>query len=142
MGEAREVMDRATEAAMSQDFDTLVSLYAPDVVITDPIAGEIRGDIIGFFKSFTDAFPDLAYQSTAGHEAGNVAIDEGFVTGTHSGPLELSGGEVVNPTGRQIRIRSCDVATVENGVVTRHNFYYDQWEFLSQLGLAPEPTSA
>jgi hypothetical protein len=36
-------------------------------------------------------------------------------------------------------MRSCDVATVEEGVVTSHRFYFDSMEFLGQLGLAPEP---
>jgi hypothetical protein len=28
------------------------------------------------------------------------------------------------------------VATVRDGVITNHRFYFDQMEFLSQLGLA------
>ena len=49
------------------------------------------------------------------HEAGKVAIDEGHVIGTHSGSLPTSTGEAIPPTGRQVRLRSCDLATVENG---------------------------
>jgi ketosteroid isomerase-like protein len=67
-----------------------------------------------------------------------VAIDEGFVTGTHTAPLPMSSGESIPPTGKQIRVRDCDVATVEGGLVTSHNFYFDQMEFLGQLGLLPE----
>jgi hypothetical protein len=37
-----------------------------------------------------------------------------------------------------VRIRSCDAVTVEGGLVTSHRFYYDQMDFLGQLGLAPE----
>jgi hypothetical protein len=33
---------------------------------------------------------------------------------------------------------ACDIATVENGVITRHRFYYDQMDFLGQLGLMEE----
>jgi len=30
------------------------------------------------------------------------------------------------------------VATVEDGAVTSHRFYFDQMEFLGQLGLLPD----
>jgi ketosteroid isomerase-like protein len=142
MGEARELMDRITGAAMGQNFETLASLYTPDAVITDPMVGEVTGGIVEYFKSFTDAFPDIAFQSEASHESGNVAIDEGFVTGTNTGPIALPTGETLPPTGKSIRVRSCDVVTVENGLAVRHNFYYDQMELLSQLGLVPENATA
>ena len=32
----------------------------------------------------------------------------------------------------------CDVATVENGVVKSHHFYFDQMDFFGQFGLAPD----
>jgi hypothetical protein len=45
------------------------------------------------------------------------------------------------PTGKQIRMRSCDIAHVERGLITTHHFYFDQMEFLGQLGLLPESLS-
>ena len=138
MGEARDVMDRATEASINQDWETLASLYAPDAVITDPQLGTLTGRVVEYFKSLSDAFPDIRYHLETGHEAGNVAIDEGYVTGTHTGSLVLPDQTTIPATGRSIRVRSCDVMTVENGVATRHNIYWDQLELLSQLGLAPE----
>jgi hypothetical protein len=70
-----------------------------------------------------------------------VAIDEGYVVGTHTAPLSLPSGESVPATGKQIRVRSCDIASVEGGLVTNHRFYFDQMEFLGQLGLLPEMPS-
>jgi ketosteroid isomerase-like protein len=70
-----------------------------------------------------------------------VAIDEGYVVGTNTAPLPMPSGESVSATGKQIRVRSCDVVTVEGGMVTSHRFYFDQMEFLSQLGLLPETPS-
>ena len=67
----------------------------------------------------------------------DTAIDEGYFTGTNSGgPIETSDGQSIPATGKQIRVRECDVATVKDGVITNHRFYFDQMEFLSQLGLA------
>ena len=47
-------------------------------------------------------------------------------------------GETIPATGRRVRLRECDVATVENGVVTSHRIYFDMQDWLTQLGLAPE----
>ncbi len=137
MGEAREIMDRITGAMMSQDFEALSGMYAAEAVAITPDQGEIRGreQIVRYLKEFVGAFPDLRFESLHAHESGNTAIDEGFVVGTHTQPLPTPDGESIPPTGRQIRVRSVDVATVEEGAVTSHRFYFDQMEFLGQLGL-------
>jgi steroid delta-isomerase-like uncharacterized protein len=140
MGEPREVMNRLTEAVTSNDLETVKELYAEDAVIETPDQGAISGReaIAAYFSGFTAAFPDLRWESAHEHESGNAAIDEGYVVGTHTGPLEAPTGESIPATGKRVRVRSADVATVENGVVTSHRFYFDQMEFLGQLGLAPE----
>lgn len=141
MGEAREVMDRLTDAAtVSKDQQALRALYALDAVAETPDQGTISGrdGIVAWFGEFATAFPDMAWESLHKHEDGNTAIDEGYVTGTHTGPLAGPTGETIPGSGKRIRIRGCDIATVENGRVTNHRFYFDQMEFLGQLGLAPE----
>jgi hypothetical protein len=41
-----------------------------------------------------------------------------------------------------VRAREWDVATVENGMVTSHRFYFDMLGWLEQLGLAGESQEA
>jgi ketosteroid isomerase-like protein len=139
MGQARTVMDQMTAAMVSRDMDAAAKVYASDAVAVTPDLGEIRGrdGIIGYLSQFNVAFPDGEYEPLAAHEAGNVAIDEGFFVGTNTGPLPLPDGELP-ATGKRMRLRTCDIATVEGGMITSHRFYYDQLEFLEQLGLAPE----
>ncbi len=43
MGEAREVMDRVTDAVMKGDSEALKALYAPDAVAETPDQGTIAG---------------------------------------------------------------------------------------------------
>jgi ketosteroid isomerase-like protein len=141
MGEAREVMDRLTAAATeTKDFRAVAECYAFDAIAVTPDQGEIRGGeaIADYLRQFSDAFPDIRFEHAHKHEAGNVAIDEGYITGTHTAPLPMPSGESIPPTGKQIRVRDCDVATVEGGLVTSHHFYFDQFEFLGQLSLLPE----
>jgi ketosteroid isomerase-like protein len=144
MGEAREVMDRLSAAAFeTKDFSAAAECYADGAVAVTPDQGEITGReaIAEYLRQLTDPFPDLGYEYEAKHESGNVAIDEGYVTGTNSAPLPMPTGETIPATGKQIRVRGCDVATVEGGLITSHRIYFDQMEFLGQLGLLPEMPS-
>lgn len=143
MGQAREVMDRLNRAMESKDKETLASSYAADAVAYTPDQGEIRGRdaISSYLFDLWEAMPDVRYNQMGRYESGNVAIDEGIVIGNNTGPLRMPSGETMQPTGKELRIRSCDVATVENGEITSHHFYFDQVEFLSQLGLMREMTS-
>jgi ketosteroid isomerase-like protein len=140
MGEARDVMDRVTDAAFSGDVDALRDCYADEATAVTPDAGELQGReaIISWIAQFTDALPDARWESVYKHEAGDTAIDEGYVVGTNTGPLQLPTGETLPATGKQVRVRGTDAARVQNGRITSHRFYYDQMEFLSQLGLTPE----
>jgi ketosteroid isomerase-like protein len=108
-----------------------------------PDQGEITGReaIADYLRELADPFPDLRYEYEAKHESGNVAIDEWYTTGTNSAPLPMPTGETIPATGKQIRIRGCDVATVEGGLITSHRIYFDQMEFLGQLGLLPQMPS-
>jgi predicted ester cyclase len=137
MGEARTIMDQATEASTTGDIARGIELYAPDAVVVTPDAGELRGAeaFASYFRQFLDAFPDQRYEPLFQYEDGNAAIDEGYFVGTNTGDLQLPTGETLPTTGKSVRVRACDVATVENGRITNHRFDFDQAEFLTQLGL-------
>jgi ketosteroid isomerase-like protein len=142
MGQAREVMDKATAAVVTiGDLKAVGQCYAEDAVITTPDQGEIAGrdQIVEWWRPFMEGFSELAWESLHEHESGDTAIDEGYFTGVNTAPLSMPSG-TVPATGKRIRVRGCDVATVMDGVIVEHRFYYDQMEFLGQLGLLPETT--
>lgn len=140
MGEAREVMDRLTDAVMSGKTDEIANLYTDDATIMTPDVGEISGRdaIAAYFSEFVQGFSDVSWEPLSKFESGNTAIDEGYFLGTHTGPLEGPSGETIQPTGKRVRLRECDVATVESGRITSHRFYFDMMQFLDQVGLAPQ----
>jgi ketosteroid isomerase-like protein len=135
MGQAREIMDRITDAVMAGDVEELNRLYAQDAVAETPDAGRLEGRaaVVGWVMATARAFPDTSFEIEK-LEVGNTAIDVGYLVGTHTGPLATPEGEIP-PTGRSVRIRECDMVTVTDGVATSHRFFYDQLEFLIQLGL-------
>ena len=140
MGEARETIDQMTRCMVAHDVDALATVYAADAVITTPDEGEIKGreQIVAYLGKFIEAFPDLEWEPLAEHESGDTSIDEGWVVGTNTGPLPGPTGETLPPTGKRVRIRSVDIATVSGGQIVRHNFYFDQMDVLGQLGLLPD----
>lgn len=142
MWQARELMDRVTAAVVSGDADVFEQVYAENAVAHTPDLGVLTGraNVVKYLTGFTTAFPDAHFELLGTHEAGDVAIDEGYFLGTHTGPLEMPDGQVVEPTGKELRIRECDVAVVADGQIVEHRFYYDQMEFALQLGLIEQPT--
>jgi ketosteroid isomerase-like protein len=139
MGEARDVMNRLTETLFRKDLDALSEIYAADAVVETPDQGTVRGDaIVAYLGEMVAAFPDASYEARHEHESGNTAIDEGYFVGTNTGPLATPTGESIPATGKRVRLRAIDVATVEGGRVTSHRLYFDMMDFMEQLGLTPQ----
>lgn len=143
MGEAREVMDRLTEALTEHpDLKVIAELYAEDAVAYTPDEGEIRGrdNIVEYWRQMTEAVPEARFDSLHSYEVGDTAIDEGTFSGRNTGPLALPTGDSLPATGKEVRIRGVDLATVKDGRITEYRLYFDEMEFLGQLGLLPEGT--
>ena len=140
MSEARDVMDRVTEAWFGGDPSSAAKWYADDAVAIGPDGQEYKGPeaIVGYMKEFFEAFPGATYESLGAFESGNTAWDEGRFSGTNTGPLAMPDGTTLPATGKTITLRGADIATVEDGLITSHRFYFDNLSFLAQLGLMPE----
>ena len=148
MTEAREVMDQlldrdnwlTTVGLEDRDLEAAAKLLASDVVAVTPGVGQIEGRerLVDHTRQFMDAFPDIQYESRHKYESGNAAIDLGRYVGTNTGPLRLPSGESIPATGKIVKLRICAIATVEGGLITHYEFYFDQMEMLGQLGLLPD----
>ncbi|MEU8618935.1 nuclear transport factor 2 family protein [Streptomyces sp. NPDC048623] len=141
MGEARDVMDRLTEAVTHSDLRTLGTLYAEDAVALTPDEGEIKGRdaIVAYWRTMTEAIPAATFTPRNKYEIGDTAIDEGIFSGANTGPIQLPTGETLPATGKTVTLRGTDLATVKDGRITDYRLYFDQMEFLDQLGLLPQP---
>ena len=140
MGQAREVMDRLTAAITTADPKAIAELYAQDAVAVTPDGGELHGreDIVGYWRQMTEAIPDGSYESVHSYEVGDTAIDEGIFRGRNTGPIQLPTGETLAPTQKEISIRGVDFATgADSGHIVDYRLYFDEMEFLGQLGLLP-----
>ncbi|MFF8608667.1 ester cyclase [Streptomyces sp. NPDC015346] len=141
MGEARTLMDRLTEAVTTKpDMEAVAELFAENAEAVTPDAGELEGReaVVAYWRTMTDAITEASFTPLYTFETGDTAIDEGVFSGRNTGPIELPTGETLPATGKEIRIRGVDIAQVADGRIVSYRLYFDQMEFLGQLGLLPE----
>jgi hypothetical protein len=140
MATPRERASGFGDAYNAHDLEAMRGYLRSDVVFIVPDAGELKGpdQVLEYMQGFFNAFPDAKLESVAGYEAGHTTIDEWIFRGTLTGPLTLPTGETITPTGKRISVPGIDIETWdEDGWLIGDRAYFDQLEFLTQLGLVP-----
>ena len=135
----KEVASSLIAAFNAHDAERLASLYTNDQVTVLPGAPEpVRGRknkeemVAGYFR----AFPDLMLEIPLVLVSGNHIVCAGHMAGTNTGPLVSSEGEMP-PTGRRVEIRMAFILRVRpDGQIEEDQTYFDEAEFLKQLGVA------
>src|SRR5215213_3586640 len=95
-----------------------------------------RDNVIGFIAVFQEAFPDLRLEIHQLLNDGPAAAAEGTMTGTNSGVLHTPNGDVA-PTGRALALRWAAVYVTDGDTLKSEHLFFDQMDFLGQLGLLP-----
>ena len=123
------------DAIARRNVDDLVAHYHPEVVVEFIGQGIYRGpgEMREFFTGLFAALPDgeMAVERVVGGDG--VAVVEWRMRGNFTGH-ELFG---IEPTGRWIDQRGCDVLLVEDGLVTRNTAYQDGMEMARSIGMMP-----
>jgi predicted ester cyclase len=135
MSSAKDVILKHIEAFNDHDGDA--EPWAADGELRAPVAQVSgRDDIIGFFGVFWNAFPDVRLELLQLLGDGSMAAAEGTLTGTHDGVLPTPNGDVA-PTGRAVELRWAAIYVTEDGLIKSEHLFFDQMDFLGQLGLLP-----
>ena len=136
----RGLVERFYEQFNRGELDQAVELFHPDVVTVEPILGRVttRDAWRAHGERVKAACPAarLLMRSSV-EEPGRVAVEGSFV-GTFTSALETPDGPV-SPTGRAFDVEFADFFEITENRVKAHRVYYDQMDFLGQLGLLPEP---
>jgi steroid delta-isomerase-like uncharacterized protein len=136
MPDAKDVIEKHIAAINDRDWDA--HPFADDAEFIAP-GGQASGrdDVISFLGVFTEALPDLRLEVKQLVTDGSAAAAEGTLTGTHDGVLHAPDGDVP-PTGRPIELRWAAVYATDGDTLKSEHLFFDQMDFLGQLGLLPE----
>jgi predicted ester cyclase len=137
MSDLKQVFERHVAAFRAKDADA--EPWSTDAEVIAPV-GQFRGreQVLGFLRVYWEAFPDARLEVVRSIEEGSLAAVEGTMIGTHSGVLRTPEGEVP-PTGRRVEIRWMAMYEVHGDELASEHLYFDQIEFLTQLGLTSAP---
>ena len=140
MSDLRTVVDSLYGSINRHDIDAAATMFTDDIESTYPGAPPMKG--VEAFKQYAGVFltaaPDAHITGNRYLESGDTIVVEGAFSGTHTGPLMTPMGEIP-PTGRRFDFTFCDIFQVREGKAHNHRLYFDQAEFMTQLGLMPAP---
>jgi steroid delta-isomerase-like uncharacterized protein len=131
-----ELARRHDDAFNSQDADARVAIEAADIELVMPGAMTLRGhrQVMQIVSAFWEALPDGKITTADQFASGDTVVAEGTLTGTHTGPFRTPQGEIP-PTGNAVTLRYAAVKRFRDGQLVSEHLYFDQLEFLQQLGV-------
>jgi predicted ester cyclase len=135
MTSARDVILKHIDAFNGRD--SAADPWAADAEMRAPgaqVSG--RDNVLGFIAVFQEAFPDLRIEIEQLLTEGSAAAAEGILAGTHDGVLHTPNGDVA-PTGRAVELRWAAVYATDGDTLKSEHLFFDQMDFLGQLGLLP-----
>lgn len=91
--------------------------------------------ILPAWKDWAVAFPDSRATFEGAIADDNTVALELRWRGTHNGPLNLPTGKI-DPTGKSIDIRACQIIELANGKTASVRHYFDIATMLRQLGIS------
>ena len=110
--------------------------YAEDAETSDP-TGKFKGKnaILASFKAWKTAFPQGTAEVTNQIALGDQVTSEILYKATHTGPLVSATG-TVPPTNKPVVLKVMQISSFRNGLIQRERSYYDQTDFMNQLGIS------
>lgn len=123
--------------AAVNDHDSNAEPWSADAELVAP-GGQASGrdNVIRFLGVFSEAFPDIRLELKQLLTDGPAAAAEGILSGTHDGVLHTPNGDVA-PTGRSVALRWAAVYVTDGDTLKSEHLFFDQMDFLGQLGLLP-----
>ncbi|HYX85200.1 MAG TPA: nuclear transport factor 2 family protein [Gaiellales bacterium] len=142
---AKELFLEAMRRSDAREHEGFLAMQAADTTWVVPGGMELRGieQLRGWLEPFWQGFSTSRHDLTRVFEDGNTVFAEGVWTGTNDGALQMPQG-TLPPTGRTVTFPFAIVVTgdLDRGVATSVHVYFDQLEFLGQLGQLPDEAAA
>ena len=142
MTTAKDNLERNITAVNSRDLDGYLAHQQPDVEFVLPGGITLRGrEQVGqYTQAMWAAFPDATLTFRQQILSNDGAATEVVFSGTHTGPMNTPTGPLP-PTGKRVNVHSVSILRFEDGRIASEHVYMDQLELMTQLGLAPAPST-
>ena len=144
MSDNKKLAEQGWGAYYRRDLEGCLATYSEDAVVKLPGAPAFQGKeaIRAAWQMYMAALPDEHPTAIRHLEDGDTVVTEWTSEATHQGPLTMPTGEMLPATGKKITTSGVTVQEIRDGKVVRQVFYFDNAEFLQQLGLMPSMGSA
>jgi steroid delta-isomerase-like uncharacterized protein len=144
-GSEIDVARESVDCFNAGDWERLRALHTPDCV-EEEFATERHLDgfdaMLEVAQGWKRGFPDGRGTVLAAYSDDPAVILEIQWEGTNTGPMLTPTGEEMPATGKQARVRACQVFQVEDGRITSIRHYFNLMTILSQLGVGAPGAAA
>lgn len=106
--------------------------YAPDVVLHTVPETKGSSNAKAYYTNYVTGFSNREFIVKETFAQGNKLTKYWVFKGKHTG--DFFG---IPATGKTINVEGCTIATIVNGKITDERDFFDNLEFLRQLGLMP-----
>lgn len=137
MDQAVAAAERHVSAFNRHDLEAHSANETEDIDWTQPgvsVAG--REAVAALQQALWTAFPDARIDLVRRVASAETVMSEEVLSGTQTGPLITPSG-TLPASGRALRMPFVTVQQVRDGKIAAERIYFDQLDFLGQLGMAP-----
>lgn len=144
MTDLRKLAEEGWNAYFAHDLDGCMATYADDAIVELPGMPPLQGKdaIRAAWEMFLTALPDDHPTFIRHLVDGETVVTEVTSEATHNGPLMMPTGDALPPSGRKVVTKSVVVQDVSGDKVVKQVFYFDNLEFMQQLGVIPAMEAA
>src|SRR5438132_10612157 len=122
------VLEASTKALNDRDLDRFETFHLTSVLQRDPQNPQgIKGPkaIRASLEPFMKAFPDIRLATETQFGAGDWVTQLGQMRATHTGPLEMPGGQTIPATNKSVRLPVAMVAKLQGGRFAEISLCFD-----------------
>lgn len=138
MSDVTAAAEKHDDAFNAQDAEARLRIESPDIEVVMPGGMVLHGpeQTLQVVRAFWEALPDGKIVADNRFAAGDTVVAEGTLRGTHSGTFHSPAGDVP-PSGSTVALRFATVKRFRDDKLVSEHLYFDQLEFLQQIGAMP-----
>jgi hypothetical protein len=126
--------------SLRKDMDLFKRLHCPDVKVVFPdgrITTGIDAHVNDINNILFNGTPDSRITShPISFGSGEWTAATGVIEATFSEPMKLPDGTSIPPTGKAVKMSMATIAKWTNGCIAEEHLFWDNAEYMKQLGLA------